>query len=120
MKYDIPLMRKMAEKKAMEAVMREKLRRSIGEGVDCKRPATPLPWEIDEGDPEFTIGVLRDMLLNHADPAVSLQNAVYILRACSAYPRLIAALDDLMADATSEYGGVEDWIQELRDEQRGE
>ena len=68
------------------------------------KPATPLPWKvaavgdlriIHGGNPHARIATWRGKVVN-ADPA-------YIAHAANAYPRLVAALRDLVK-AEEEYG----------------
>ena len=54
-----------------------------------KTPGTPLPWKVA---PDFRVAALRDMLLNHADPEITEQNAEYIFHACKMYPLLLDLL----------------------------
>ena len=59
------------------------------------KPATPLPWKVDENnelppavieDTEDGIGVCEEM---------NAQDAAYIVAACNAYPKLVAALREI-------------------------
>ena len=63
------------------------------------KPATPLPWKIDQVEPEY--GTESWLLEDSEEEEIAVihneDNAAYIVHACNNLPRVLEALSELVA-----------------------
>ena len=77
------------------------------------QPATPLPWVVDRSgevidrhDDGEAYGVADFGYMSTSQKEPPRQNCAYAVHACNAYPKLVAALQSLMANGVGQEPGL--------------